>query len=165
VLAGPRIVIIGNSGSGKSTLAKAIAAQSDLPAHDLDRIHWLNKVGIKRDEEQAKAMVAALAKQSRWIIEGVFGWLAEPALLRATSLIWLDLPWSACRQNLATRGAWSGATPAEHEDFLRWAEAYWQRTTPSSFAGHLALYEGFAGMKQRMQSRSGIDDLLLGFSS
>ena len=157
---GPRVVIIGNSGSGKSTLAKALSPLLDVSPIDLDRIHWLDKVGVKRDEEQAKAMVASLAEQSRWIIEGVFGWLAEPALPRATSLIWLDLPWSVCREGLAARGPWSGATSAEHEDFLQWAEAYWRRKTPSSFAGHLALYEGFAGRRIRLESRAEADRFL-----
>jgi hypothetical protein len=37
-------------------------------------------------------MVADATAESKWIIEGVYGWLAELALPRATSLIWLDLP-------------------------------------------------------------------------
>ncbi|MFY9956597.1 hypothetical protein [Bradyrhizobium sp.] len=44
------------------------------------------------DEDAAKRMVADAAAESKWIIEGVYGWLAELALPRATSLIWLDLP-------------------------------------------------------------------------
>jgi hypothetical protein len=36
------------------------------------------------------------------------------------------------------------------EAFLQWAEAYWQRMTPTSFAGHQALFEGFAKTKTRL---------------
>jgi hypothetical protein len=43
--------------------------------------------------------------------------------------------------------------------FLVWAEAYWDRQTPSSFAGHLALFQGFGGAKLRLHSRSEIDAL------
>ena len=154
---GDRIVIIGNSGSGKTTLARALADQLGVSAIDLDRIHWQGAVGVKRDEEQAKSMVAELAEHPRWIIEGVYGWLAEVALPRATSLIWLDLPWSICRESLAHRGPWRGASKAEHEDFLQWAEAYWQRTTPSSFAGHFAQFESFPDMKFRLKSRAEAD--------
>jgi len=39
-------------------------------------------------------MTLEVSTQPLWIIEGVYGWLAEVALPRATALIWLDLPWS-----------------------------------------------------------------------
>ncbi len=157
---GPRVVIIGASGSGKSTLAQTLGARMGVEVVDLDRIHWLDKVGTQRDENDAKAMVAALAANRSWVIEGVFGWLAEVALPRASSLVWLDLPWSVCREGLAARGPWRNASAAEHADFLEWAEAYWQRETPSSFKGHFALFERFAGGKWRLRSREEIADWL-----
>ena len=159
---GPRVVIIGNSGSGKSTLARALAQRDGTPSIDLDRIHWQDKVGVKRDESQATAMVVEAAGEPRWIIEGVYGWLAAAALPFASSLIWLDLPWSVCRESLARRGPWQGATPAEHVAFLQWAEAYWQRRTPTSFAGHLALFENFAETRIRFEQRSEIEAFLAG---
>jgi hypothetical protein len=63
-------------------------------------------------------MVAALAATPRWIIEGVYGWLAAVALPRAAALVWLDLPWTACRDGLAARGRWDGATDEEHAALL-----------------------------------------------
>jgi len=158
--AGSRVVIIGASGSGKSTLARAIGARMNVEVVDLDRIHWLDRVGSKRNESDAKRIVSGLAANPSWIIEGVFGWLAEAALPRATSLVWLDLPWSACREGLAARGPWSGASAAEHADFLAWAEDYWRRETPSSFKGHLALFGAFIGPKWRLLSRAQADDWL-----
>jgi len=157
---GPRLVIIGNSGSGKSTLARLFARSLGGECVDLDRIHWLDRVGAKRDEAEAKAMVAVLAEEPRWIIEGVFGWLAEAAFPRATSLIWLDMPWSVCREGLALRGPWCGATAEEHSAFLAWAEAYWLRRTSSSYQGHLGLFDGFSGEKVRLRDRAGVDALL-----
>ena len=157
---GSRVVIIGNSGSGKSTLAQELARRIGAPATDLDHIHWQDQVGVKREESLATDMVVELAGQPRWIIEGVYGWLAAAALPFATSLIWLDLPWIVCREGLSRRGPWKGASADEHEAFLQWAEAYWQRQTPSSFPGHLALFENFTGPKLRLQSRAKIDALL-----
>lgn len=157
---GSRVVIVGASGSGKSTLARALGARMAVEVVDLDRIHWLGKVGVKRDEGDAKRMVSALAANPSWIIEGVFGWLAEVALPRATSLVWLDLPWGICRDGLAARGPWPGASAAEHSDFLAWAEDYWRRETPSSFNGHLALFDAFAGPKWRLRSRDATADWL-----
>jgi adenylate kinase family enzyme len=159
MILGSRVVIIGNSGSGKSTLAQELARRIGAPAVDLDPIHWQDKVGAKRDENLATDMVVEVAGKPRWIIEGVYGWLAAAALPFATSLVWLDLPWLLCPEGLSSRGPWKGATAAEHEAFLQWAEAYWERTTLSSFSGHLALYEDFAGSKLRLRSRSEIDAL------
>jgi len=121
---------------------------------------WLDKVGTQRNEAQARELVRAAASEQRWIIEGVFGWLAEVALPSATALIWLDLPWSICRDGLAARGPWRDAAPEAHADFLQWAEDYWRRKTPSSFAGHLALYEGFDRFKLRLHDRSEITALV-----
>lgn len=148
-----RVVIIGNSGSGKTTLARELARRTGAPVTDLDRVHWHGEVLVRRDEQAAIAMVAALAAQPRWIIEGVYGWLAEVALRRATTLIWLDLPWESCLAGLEARGRWTDASDQQHADFLQWAEAYWQRTTTTSFAGHLALFQDFAHRKIRLQSR------------
>ena len=157
---GPRVVIIGNSGSGKSTLAQELAHRIGAPTIDLDRIHWQDQVGNKREENLATDMVVEVAGKPRWVIEGVYGWLAAAALPFATSLIWLDLPWTVCSEGLSRRGPWKGASADEHEAFLHWAEAYWQRQTPSSFAGHLTLFESFAEAKLRLRSRADISALL-----
>jgi adenylate kinase family enzyme len=86
-----RTVIIGNCGSGKSVFAESLAGLRHIPLIDLDSLHW-ERDGHKRDEESAKRLVREAAATPRWIIEGVFGWLAEIALPRATAIIWLDLP-------------------------------------------------------------------------
>ncbi len=124
-----RTVIIGNSGSGKSTLARRLAGYFRIPAVDLDRVHWEGSVGRKRDEETARRMTREEAARPRWVIEGVYGWLAEAALPRATALIWLDLPWRECRAGLAARGPWPGVDEAGFVEFLTWAEAYGNRQT------------------------------------
>jgi adenylate kinase family enzyme len=161
---GSRVVIIGNSGSGKTTLARELARRANMAVTDLDRVHWQDEVTVKRDEPVAAAMVAELAAEPRWVIEGVYGWLAAVALPFATTLIWLDMPWQVCRDGLTERGPWKGAAAADHAAFLDWAEAYWERTTSTSFAGHQALFDGFAGTKLRFESRAGLTDFLMNSS-
>jgi adenylate kinase family enzyme len=163
MILGERVVIIGNSGSGKSTLAQQLARLIGAPATDLDRIHWQDSYGIKRAEAAAKQMVAGASAESIWIIEGVFGWLAEVALPRATSLIWLDMPWNICREGLSARGLRRGAAEGDHAALLEWAEAYWQRRTPTSFSGHLAMFENFTKTKIRFEQRARLDAFLAGF--
>jgi adenylate kinase family enzyme len=156
-----RTVVIGNSGSGKSTLAERLAALAGVPAIDLDLLHWeADGYGVKREEAVARQLVREAAAQPRWVIEGVFGWLAQEAMPRATALIWLDLPWSVCRDSLLARGRRRGGTETDFAALLAWAEAYWQRQTPSSFTGHLRLFENFAGAKRRMQDRPAVHRFL-----
>ena len=151
-----RLVIIGNSGSGKSTLAERLARAAPRAVFDLDPVHW-QEHGLKRDEAQARALVAGLAAGHGWIIEGVYGWLAEEALPRATALVWTDLPWPECRAGLLRRGLRRGMTGADQEALLAWAEEYWTRTTSSSAAGHERIFTRFSGEKRRLRTRDAVD--------
>ena len=156
-----RTVVIGNSGSGKGTLAEAIANLVHIPAIDLDLLHWEEGgYGLKRNEDVARKMVLDISDQPRWIIEGVFGWLADVALPKATALIWLDFPWSLCRAGLLARGLRRRATSQDAAELMKWAEAYWTRQTPSSFAGHSKMFNDFSGAKLRLESREQAAQLL-----
>ena len=156
-----RTVIIGNSGSGKSTLAEAMASLVHIPVIDLDLLHWeQDGYGTKRNEDVARQMALDVSNQPRWIIEGVFGWLAEVALPKATALVWLDFPWSLCRAGLLARGLRRGATSRDAADLMKWAEAYWSRQTPSSFAGHSKLFNDFSRAKLRLENREQVAELL-----
>jgi adenylate kinase family enzyme/GNAT superfamily N-acetyltransferase len=154
-----RSLIIGNSGTGKSTLAEKIASHIGGSAIDLDMFHWepTSGYGKKRDEAVARQMVLEAAAERRWVIEGVYGWLAEVAISRATALIWLDMPWSVCEAGLRGRGKRRGGTDADMEALLHWAGAYWKRDTSSSFKGHMVLFEKFTGPKYRLRGRADID--------
>jgi adenylate kinase family enzyme len=121
-----RIVINGASGSGKSRLAARLAARlgaaHGLAHHDLDALHWLAG-GRKRDEEEARALVADAAHGESWIIEGVYGWLSDIALTRATVLVWLDLSWESCLDGLRRRGLREGMSESDRETLIAWAGA------------------------------------------
>jgi adenylate kinase family enzyme len=148
-----RLMILGNSGSGKSTLAAQVGVTCLVATHDLDHFHW-HADGRKRNEAEARALVADVATGPAWIIEGVYGWLAEVALLRATDLVWLDLPWAECQDGLLRRGLRRGMTQHDQTPLLAWAGAYWTRTSSSSFRGHKLLYNAFAGSKWHLKSRA-----------
>src|SRR5438128_2838314 len=109
-----RTVIIGNSGAGKSALAESLAASIHVPVIDLDLLNWEgNGYGRKRDEDAARRVTLEVSTQPLWIIEGVYGWLAEVALPRATGLILLDFQRSLCRVGLIASSQRRVAT--EHE--------------------------------------------------
>jgi adenylate kinase family enzyme len=156
-----RTLIIGNSGSGKSTLAQGLGALIHAPVFDLDLIHWQsNGFGAKQNEHLARQKVAEVAATQRWVIEGVYGWLAELALQKVTALVWLDVPWDVCRAALLARGQRRGGTAIDFAELLKWAEGYWERQTSTSFKGHQRLFEGFSAAKLRVRTRAEVDQLL-----
>jgi adenylate kinase family enzyme len=149
------MIVIGNSGSGKTTFAMQVAGAGKCPHVDLDAVYWQDQIRLeKRVEPAAKRMVAELAAQPRWVIEGVYGWLADVAAPRATALIWLNLPWAECKAGLEARGPEYSPSQAEYEALLAWAERYWTRDTPSSEAGHRRIFEAFSGWKVALSSRA-----------
>jgi hypothetical protein len=105
-------------------------------------------------------MTAAVAAQARWIIEGVYGWLVEATLSRATALVWLDLSWEECRAGLLARGVRRGGDEASFAELLSWAEKYWVRQTPSSFSGHAQIFEQFGQTKFRLCNRADVNAFL-----
>jgi adenylate kinase family enzyme len=150
-----RTVLIGNSGAGKTTLARQLAGLTGARHVALDDIYWVNQATLqKRMEPIAKQMTAAVAASPQWVIEGVFGWLAEVALPRATALIWLNLPWPDCKAGLEARGPDHSPSPQEYEALLQWAEHYSIRRTSSSEAGHRKIFDAFAGTKVELTSRA-----------
>lgn len=148
-----RILIIGNSGSGKTTLARAVSNSHKHSLVGLDQIHWeAGGFARKRDEQEARRLTREAATADRWVMEGVYGWLAEEAMSRVQALLWLDLPWAECRAGLLDRKA----DQTFDTDLMVWAEQYWTRETSSSFAGHQRLYEGFAGDKLHFNRRDDV---------
>jgi adenylate kinase family enzyme len=154
---GHRTLIIGNAGSGKSTLAQRLAARAGCPHISLDDVYWMDQTLLKkRGAAEAKQMLLAASLEPSWVIEGVFGWLAEVALRRASTLIWLDLPWIECESGLLSRGPLAGQTEAEFADLLAWSQLYWTRQSSSSHVAHRALYDAFAGEKVVLKSQDEI---------
>lgn len=149
-----RTLILGNSGSGKSWLAVKVAEALGSKAIDLDGVHWEpGGYGVARDKQVAIGMVQQEALGTAWVIEGVFGWLAQEAVSRATALVWLDIPISECLDNIRHRGLRRGGDAASFEALLDWAAAYEKRQTSSSQVGHARMFSDFPHRKRRLHSR------------
>lgn len=165
-----RIVIIGNSGSGKTYLAQTLSHCFRLEIIHLDKLFWepggFNK---KRPSDVVYAEIATLAQGQSWVVEGVFGELAQEFCPKADCLIWLDVDWTTCSTSLLNRGSESSqqldARLAE-ENFtklLRWASDYWQRQDLRSHPGHASLFDQFYGQKIRLRTRDEVNDFIASF--
>ena len=151
-----RTLIIGNSGSGKSWLAQRLAGQLRVPWTDLDRIHWLSdEHSIARPRNEALGMARIAADEERWLIEGVYGWIASELLSRATALIWLSLGDEDCVANIRRRETQDDERLVA---LLEWAGSYRKRDDSSGFAAHQRLFEGFTGSKIQLMDWKEITD-------
>ena len=162
-----RTVIIGNSGSGKSHLAKSLAMLGATPVIHLDQIFWMpGGFNEKKSRDEAIREVEEKRNENSWIVEGVFGELAELFLSRAQTLVYLDMDWATCQSGLKSRGSESSRQLDQvkaEENFgklLLWAEQYWTRTNSCSHAGHLRLFSDFSGHKFKFTSRAEVDDFI-----
>ena len=162
-----RIIIIGNSGSGKTWISKKISEKFNFNIIHLDHHFWepggFNK---KRDKSVVYGEIKQLSQNEKWIMEGVFGELAELAIPRATFLIFLDKTWEECKNALLSRGSESSKQldPVEAEKnfmaLLDWAGDYYQRDDLRSQIGHTKLFDHFTGKKIRLSNRTDMKQFL-----
>jgi len=160
-----RIVIFGNSGSGKSTLAKELGAKHTLPIVHLDKLFWADgSYTTKRPPEIVLRKIDVLKAEPAWIMEGVFGELAERLLDRADFLIWLDLPWAVCKAGLEQRGPSKSVEDSKvaFAALIVWAENYWTRTDLRSAPGHERIFSAFPGDKVHIARREQLKSLVEG---
>jgi adenylate kinase family enzyme len=156
-----RTVIVGNGGSGKSWLAERLAVALSTSAVDLDEIHWLpGGFNARREPTSAIEMVRTKAAEDQWVLEGVYGWLANEALPRATALIWLDVPIEECIANVKARGLRRGGDEAAFMALVDWVGDYAVRTNANSRVAHERAFDTFAGHRAKIASRTEMAALL-----
>ncbi len=137
-------MIVGQPGSGKSTLARALGARVGLPVVHMDQIHW--KPGwVERPLEAKIPMAHAVEAGPQWIFEGGLSATFENRLVRADTLIVLDLPlwrraWRVFRRTLRDYGKTRPDLPADCPE--RFDTEFWRfiwRTRRSGRARVLGL--------------------------
>jgi adenylate kinase family enzyme len=162
-----RIVIIGNTGTGKSYLARKLGQHLSIAPTHLDELFWEpGGFNQKRPQESVYQDIEAISKNSRWIVEGVFGELALRFLDRAEYLIWLDMDWGYCQSNLMHRGSESSKqldrdrAEENFRNLLIWASKYWERDNLRSYNGHKEMFVSFKKNKRVLRSKDEVDLLV-----
>lgn len=100
------------------------------------------------------------AKADKWLMEGVYGWLAKAVLPRAATLVWIDLPEDECIANVTARGIQGGGSEEAFQELLKWISEYRIRTNSSCFAAHSQLFDSFGGARFQLKSRSDIGSFI-----
>jgi adenylate kinase family enzyme len=159
-----KILIIGNSGSGKSWLSARLSTRLNIKEINLDTLVWerggYNK---KRSQGAVDDELTKLSSEPAWVIEGVFGSLAEKLINSADMLLFLDMGWTVCEQSLLARGSES-STQLDSElaennfrELLKWASEYGSRVSKSSYGFHNQLFTQFTGTKCRFSTREEVN--------
>jgi adenylate kinase family enzyme len=86
-----RTVVVGTSGSGKSTFSREISSILNVPHIELDSIFWKPDWESVPEHKFIKDVRAAIDCDS-WIIDGNYSAVRSEAWSRATSVVWLSLP-------------------------------------------------------------------------
>ncbi|MEA5248102.1 hypothetical protein [Vibrio parahaemolyticus] len=94
----------------------------------MDSIVWESGgYNQKRSTGAIENEIANIKSQCNWVVEGVFGALAEQLIFSADMLLFLDLEWSECESSLYARGSESSKQLNEEQaeknfrELLKWA--------------------------------------------
>lgn len=162
-----RIIIIGNSGSGKTWLGRALSENKKIDLFHMDNIRWdQSGYEIRRLATDIEKDLETIKNRDTWILEGVFGKMAQSCLSFADLLIWLDFPWEECKKNLFVRGPQfeNVLTSSEKEKALKtlmeWASTHGARKDANSWSFFNNLYTNFECQKICLRSREEIGAFL-----
>jgi adenylate kinase family enzyme len=152
-----RVVVIGPGGSGKSVLARQLATAWDLPVRHLDAVYW-GPGWRPTPPEVWRDVVAGLATDERWVIEGGYPEVLDLVLARAQLAVVLDLPQWVILPRLVLRPLrfWErgrgdlprGLHHVVDRENLSWARHWPDRDRPKV----MEALEGFSGQTVVLRS-------------
>lgn len=120
----------------------------------------------KRSREKVELLIQQSKEGTSWVVEGVFGELAEQYLDVAELFVWLDIDWHICNTCIEERGSKSKMhlDREQSEEKLRelidWASHYYDRQDLRSYEGHKALLEKFTGNKAHLRSERDVNKFM-----
>ncbi|PDT46714.1 AAA family ATPase [Sinorhizobium fredii] len=129
------------------------------PTIHLDDLRWVpDQYGVARDSQLVFNEVVEAGKADTWLMEGVYGWLANAVLARVTALVWIDLPEEECVANVRARGIQGGGSEESFQELVEWVREYRLREHSSTcYSGHEKLFDACAGSKVILKNRTEIN--------
>lgn len=165
-----RIAVIGCGGSGKTTVARRLGAALGAPVTHLDSVFY-DADWNPLDHGRFAAVQRDLVAAPRWIIDGNYASTLPIRLAAADTVIFLDLPATAClwgvaRRRLANRADQNPEAGIYNRvtwEFVRYVGTYRTRMAPrvrrmlAEHAGHAAVHAP--------RSRRGVAALVAGMTA
>lgn len=132
-----RIAIIGCGGSGKSRVARELGRMLGIMPVHLDGLYY-DQDWQPLDTEQFAALQRELVAAPRWVIDGSYASSLLIRLAPADTVIFLDLPataclWSIAQRRLRHRGGHRAATGIHDRitwNFIRYILGYRKHMAP-----------------------------------
>ena len=162
-----KVLIIGNAGSGKSWLSNRVSKRLNIKEVNLDNIFWEpGGYNQRRSPKIVQKELEKLSLEPEWIVEGVFGALAEKLIYSADMLIFLDIDWEVCLKSLLYRGSESqkqlenDLAEKNFRELLQWASEYNHRDSKSSYSFHNHLFDEFNDKKFRFLTRNEVNSFV-----
>lgn len=97
-----RVAIVGTSCTGKTTLARSLSRALDVPHTELDALYW-GPNWTPRAPEEFRSRVQELVTSPFWVIDGNHAAVRNLVWSRATTLVWLNYPFSLVFSRAVTR--------------------------------------------------------------
>lgn len=128
-----RVVIIGTSCSGKTTFARSLAHKLRVQHIELDSIHWKPNWTPTPKAEFRSLALEAVAPDA-WVLDGNYSAVRDLVWARATTLIWLNYPFSVVawralnrtfRRVFGRQLLWSGNRETLRQTFLSRDSILW----------------------------------------
>lgn len=138
-----RVLVIGPGGAGKTVFSKRLGEVLNLPVIHLDALYW--RAGWQpTPSNEWHRIVKEVTSGPSWIMDGNYGGTLRDRLLRADSVIFLDLPRLTCVARVLWRRILfsGGSRPSMAEgcpervtwEFIHWIWAYGKRKRPGLLA-------------------------------
>lgn len=133
-----RVSVVGSSCSGKSTFSTRLAETLGIAHVELDAIQWLPE-WTTRDPVSFRQIALQHASTDAWVIDGNYILVRRDVWDRATSVVWLDLPYvrvlcrlirRTLRRIASGEELWNGNRETWREAFFSRDSLFlWQLTT------------------------------------
>jgi adenylate kinase family enzyme len=97
-----KIAVVGYSASGKSTFSKKLSAHHGIPVLHIDTIYFNQGMTIN-DRHETEERIVKMMKQSSWIIDGTYRFLAQERLEHADHIFLFNMNRWTCFFGLLRR--------------------------------------------------------------